>query len=224
MALWKRSRRQFLRNGGFGLLGASLGTRVGWPPQSASEPPVVEPVVVVAALGDTLIPTDGPKYPGYKRLEPQKISEQVWNNLRRLERVTPAEIQSFNHAASAAFGKTFVDLDADGRNAYLETIVKQPDKLDQSHAAAATKVFTSARRQVFTLFYRNFPYHTIERDQAGVPIPSDAEHQVIHPKKGSLETGWDIAGFRGPLSWTEEEERRTRMMKIHWHKDGAPRI
>jgi hypothetical protein len=171
-----------------------------------------------------LIPTAEPDYPGYRRLEAQKISEQVWNNLRRLERVTAADMQSFNSAARAISGKTFLELDAEGRSSYFETIARQPEKLDQGVAAAVTKVFTSARRQVFTVFYRNFPFHAVDRDAAGVPIPSDAEHQIINAKKGNQPTGWDIANFGGPLSWKEEEERRARVMKFHWHKETAPHV
>jgi len=30
-------------------------------------------------------------------------------------------------------------------------------------------------------------------------------------------TGWDIAGYRGPLTWEQEEKRRAEVQKIHWH-------
>jgi hypothetical protein len=33
-----------------------------------------------------------------------------------------------------------------------------------------------------------------------------------------LVTGWDIAGFAGPLSWEEEEERRAKYKKINWEE------
>jgi hypothetical protein len=29
-------------------------------------------------------------------------------------------------------------------------------------------------------------------------------------------TGWDVAGFRGPLTWEEEERRRAYYKKIDW--------
>jgi hypothetical protein len=176
--------------------------------------------VVIAALGDTLIPTEEPQYPGYRRLESQQISEHVWNILRRVERVTALDVQAFNSSAQGILGKSFVDLDAAGRNAYLETIAASPDKL----APAARKVFELGRKQIFTAFYRNFPFHTIERDGAGVPVATDAEHQIVQPKKGTEQTGWDVAGFRGSLSWSEEETRRARFMKINWHDDRAPRV
>ena len=51
---WVRTRRQFLRNSGLGLLGASVATRFGWaaPQRAGSE---VEPRGVIAALGEGAI-------------------------------------------------------------------------------------------------------------------------------------------------------------------------
>jgi hypothetical protein len=218
-----RTRRQFLRNSGLGLLGASVATRFGWaaPQRAGSE---VEPREVIAALGDTLVPTAEPEYPGYRRLESRKISEHVWNVLRRVERVTAADVRAFNEGARPVFGSTFVELDADRRNAYLETIVQNPDRIASPGAASVLKVFELGRKQIFTVFYRNFPFHTVERDAAGVPIATDAEHQIVNPKTGTEPTGWDIAGFRGSLSWDEEQQRRARFMKIHWHDDRAPHV
>ncbi len=30
-------------------------------------------------------------------------------------------------------------------------------------------------------------------------------------------TGWDITGYRGPLTWEQEEKQRAQVQKIHWH-------
>jgi hypothetical protein len=216
---WINTRRQFLQKSGLGVLGASIATRFGWASQEAAAPPVA-PRAVIAALGDTLIPTEEPAYPGYRRLESRGISEHVWNILRRVERVTAADVQAFNNGPQPTLAKTFLELDAAQRNAYLETIAGSPDTV----APSVRKVFELGRKQVFTAFYRNFPFHTVDRDGDGVPIPTDAAHQIVHLGNGADQTGWDVAGFRGSLSWTEEEERRARFMKIHWHDDRAPRV
>ena len=47
------------------------------------------------------------------------------------------------------------------------------------------------------MFYRNFPYDSVERDEHDVPIPNKP-HEIFDYKKGDLVTGWDIAGYRGP--------------------------
>jgi hypothetical protein len=208
-----------LKHSGLGLLGASIAARFGWASQETTAP-AVEPRAVIAALGDTLIPTDEPAYPGYRRLESRQISEHVWNILRRVERVTASDVQTFNDGPKATLGKTFVELNAAQRNAYLETVAAGSGTV----APAARKVFERGRKQVFTAFYRNFPFHTVARDRDGVPIPTDPEHQIVQPKNITDQTGWDVAGFRGSLSWTEEQERRARFMKIHWHDDRAPRV
>jgi hypothetical protein len=31
-------------------------------------------------------------------------------------------------------------------------------------------------------------------------------------------TGWDVAGFMGPLSWEEEERRREIVKRIDWRE------
>jgi len=30
-------------------------------------------------------------------------------------------------------------------------------------------------------------------------------------------SGWDITGYRGPLTWEQEEKQRAQVQKIHWH-------
>ena len=170
------------------------------------------PEEIVAALGDTLIPTDEPRYPGYKRLERNGISKQVWTLLRRLERVTPDAIAAFNESSRESMGQSFVDLDENARAKYVERVFAADDM------PAVQKTLQLSRDRIFTVFYRNFPFDTIDRDENGTPI-SDKEHQIINPKKANIVTGWDIANYKGPLSWEEEQERRNRFKKIHWHSE-----
>jgi hypothetical protein len=41
------------------------------------------------------------------------------------------------------------------------------------------------------------------------------KHQITNPNTREIVTGWDIAGFKGPLSWEEEEEQRAKFKKVH---------
>lgn len=206
------TRRRFLRQTSLGVL-ATSGVAQRVTGQAPAKPPT--PEQIVAALGDTLIPTEEPQYPGYKRLETFSISAKVWSQLRVVDRVKPAQMAQFNESSKEAMGKSFLELDESGRAKYLEDLLSQPEDSSPAH-----KVLRQARERIFFVFYRNFPYDTIDRDDKGTPIASDSLHQIINPKKSSVVTGWDIAGYRGPLSWAEEEERRARFKKIHWHEEG----
>ena len=82
------------------------------------------------------------------------------------------------------------------------------------------RLYRLARIAVFRVFYSNFPDHKILRNTRGVPVvkPGDL-HQITVPDTPDLTTGWDIAGYRGPLSWEQEEQGRAEMSRIHWHDD-----
>jgi len=68
------------------------------------------------------------------------------------------------------------------------------------------------------VFYSNFPEGKIARDANGIPISKPGElHQITNPNTPDLVTGWDIAGYRGPLTWEQEEKQRAEVQKIHWH-------
>lgn len=210
----KGTRRRFLRQTGLGILATSGAVE---PVALAQpEPAAATPLQIVAALADTLIPTEEPQYPGYRRLESFNISTFVWNQLRVVDRVTPQNLASFNEAPKATLGKPFLELDPAGRARHLDQLFSETDGASVPH-----KVLRQARERIFAVFYRNFPYHTIDRDEKGTPIATDKLHQIINPKKSNIVTGWDIAGYRGPLSWEEEEERRARFKKIHWHEGDA---
>jgi hypothetical protein len=208
----RATRRRFLRQTGLGVLATS-----GVGEHASAQPPAVTPLRIVAALGDTLIPTEEPRYPGYKRLEGFSISNSVWNQLRVVDRVTAQNLALFNDSPKETMGKTFLELDQLERAKHLDRLFAETDATTPVH-----KVLRQARERIFLVFYRNFPYDTIDRDEKGTPIASDKLHQIVNPKKSSVITGWDIAGYRGPLSWEEEEQRRARFKKIHWHEwDGS---
>src|SRR5581483_3845908 len=193
--------------------------------------PVVDKKRLVAALGDAIIPT-APGYPGYQRLEQYGITDEV---LKALPGVTQQDLNVFNAATAEFFGgKSFLELDSNQREDFLNMIVASfpPDtfgsaggggassaqlaaKLDANAVKTLQNVFRAVRTRVLQVFFRNFPEDKIGRDNNGLPLlPPGDLHQIVNPNTKQLVTGWDIAGFPGPLSWEEEQERRARWMKI----------
>ncbi len=218
MAKQKGTRRQFLK-GTVTVLGATVQMET----RGVAQPVAAEPRAIVAALGDTIIPTDGPRYPGYKRLEASGISTQVLNTLRHLDRVALPDLALFNSSAKTLVGKTFVELDESGRTSYVEMLWGADStpiaKLDPATVAALQKTLKLSRDRILNVFYRNFPYDHVEREENGFPIPNQP-HEIYQIKTGNLVTGWDIAGYRGPLTWEEEEERRNHFKQIRWQEEG----
>lgn len=206
------SRRRFLKQTATVLTTQTLAAA----PQAATAP---KPLDVVAALGDAIIPTDGALYPGYKRLEANGISTRVLDQLRRLDRVTPAHLTLLNESARSFTGKTFLESDERGRGSYLETLFLPAESVQSTLDAATIKslqrTLKLSRDRILTVFYRNFPNDAVDRDENGVPIPNKP-HEIFDLKKINVVTGWDIAGYNGPLSWEEEEARRDRFKKILW--------
>jgi hypothetical protein len=174
---------------------------------------------VVAAIGDVLIPSD-PGDPGYRDLEPYRITEEV---LRALPGVSDAEAELWNATAKTAFGKTFLELDESQRAAYMGRVVDGTASDDPKTNERLRRVYRNTRRRVVTLYYANFPEHQWPRDANGMPVlaPGD-EHQITNPNTVTLITGWDQSGFHGPLTWQEEERRRNLMKQYHWHEAWSP--
>jgi hypothetical protein len=214
------SRRQFLKETATVLTTAVAAETASAAPQA--EP--AKPLDVVAALGDVIIPTDGPSYPGYRRLEEHGISARVLDQLRHLDRVTPADLTLFNESARNFTGKNFLESDASGRGSYLEVLFAGTDgpktRLDAATMKSLQRTLKLSRDRILTVFYRNFPYDTVDRDENGFPIPN-RPHEIFDLKKTNLVTGWDVAGHRGPLSWVEEEDRRNRFKKILWSEENT---
>lgn len=165
---------------------------------------------ILSALGDTLIPSK-PGDPGFVDLEPHGIVQAVSNTLVSL---ADQPLEQFNQAPKPLFqGRTFVELDQDERVTFLKRVIASED-------AALKRVYKLVRVVVLNVFYSNFPEHKVARDGEGVPIlkPGD-RHQITNPNTDRLVTGWDVAGYRGPLSWEQEEQMRASMQKVHWHDD-----
>ncbi|MDA2933853.1 twin-arginine translocation signal domain-containing protein [Acidobacteria bacterium AH-259-D05] len=214
MSKEKVSRRDFLKKTGSGAtatavtLAAVRGSKAG---------PVAELDVdrgaVVAAIGDTLIPSD-PGDPGYRILEPYNITAEVLKELR----VNDEELALFGSYAGEMFsGRGFLELSESEREKYFDAIFSGEQIADKETAETLRRVLQSVRRRVFQVYYSNYPEHALPRDAAGVPIlPPGDSHQITNPNTRGLTTGWDIGGFMGPLSWEEEERRRKIVGKIDW--------
>jgi hypothetical protein len=238
------SRRKFLKQSGAGaagVLGAGVvlpelaSEALAAPPVDYAAAPSVNRKQLFAAIGDTLIPT-ATGYPGYRRLEPHGITDEV---LKTLTSVPDEELKIFNAAALEYFPKTFVELNEADRTTFIERVAASfpadtfgvppagvgaadslSAKLTKEQLDKVQRVFRLGRVRVFTVFYQNFPEHRIERDGDKAPrlAPGDL-HQITNPNTSSLVTGWDVANFPGPLSWDEEEKRRAYWKKTHWHED-----
>ena len=209
------SRREFLKSASVGPAAVSVFApgliHAGTEPQKSV---LTERHAIFAALGDTLIPTD-PGDPGYKSLETYKITVEV---MKGLTSITDAELEALNRGSAEFFsGRDFLQLTESQRAQYLRMIIDGRQFSNKTQLETLRKVYERTRSRVFTVFYQNYPENVIPRDRRGVPIlkPSD-KHQITNPNTKELVTGWDIAGFEGPLSWEEEEERRARFKKINW--------
>ncbi len=178
---------------------------------------------VVAALGDAFIPSAAGD-PGYKDLEQYGITEHVLKNLK----ISDEMAQAFNDSAKQFFGgKTFLDLDAKQREQFLETIVDGSKLADEKQRSQLQTIFRASRTRILTVYYQNFPEHEIKRNDKGEPIlkPGD-KHQITNPNTKQLVTGWDVAGFKGPMEWEEEEQRRAMMKKMYsrWFEGDLVRL
>ena len=167
---------------------------------------------ILSALGDTLIPSR-PGDPGFVDLEPHGIVQAVSNTLVSLD---DRPLERFNQSPRPLFqGRTFLELDQDERVDFLQRVIAE-----ESGDPAVRRVYKLVRVAVLNVFYSNFPEHKVARDAKGMPIlkPGD-RHQITNPNTDRLVTGWDVAGYRGPLSFEQEEQMRADMQKVHWHDD-----
>ena len=159
-------------------------------------------------LGDTLIPSSESS-PGFRTLEPYGITEEL---MKLLWSIPDEDIELFNRSSERLFGKTYLELGAREREAYLRGILQSNDKIGDADALEKLQTLLRlTRRRVMTLYYQNFPEHRVKRDAQGnfLPRPGD-KHMVFNPNTRGLKTGWDTTGFGGPLSWEQEEERRRK--------------
>ena len=187
------------------------------------------PYQIVAALGDLFIPS-APGDPGYKDLESHGITEYVMKGLPVGGRATsgedegPAEIlEDFNNLAKQFFqGKTFLQLTWDQRAQYLEKIIAGSEITDVKRRGQLQSFYRLARIRILTVYYQNYPEHEIKRNDQGEAVLAvdDHAHQISNPNTEEMVTGWDIAGYKGPLGWEEEERQRALMKKMHvyWYE------
>lgn len=198
---------------------------------------------VVAALGNLFIPSD-PGSPGYSDLEQYGITDYVMKNWlggssgseennekygaygTAPEEKKPADsttiVVEFNNAAKQFFnGKSFLDLDEKQQAEYLELIVDGKKITDAKQRSDLQSFYRTSRIRILTVYYKNYPEHEPKRDAQGAVIlkPGDL-HQITNPNTTKLATGWDVAGFKGPMGWEEEEQRRATMKKAYpyWYE------
>ena len=212
------SRREFLKKSGVAASAAvTMAASSVALAESASEQALLKRrTAVFAALGDTLIPTD-PGDPGYRSLEPYKITEEV---MKGLTSITDADIEALNQGSRAFFnGRDFLHLTEPQRADYLRLIIDGSQINDKNLLKTLRSVYDQTRSLVFTVFYQNFPENVIPRDARKAPIIKVGDkHQITNPNTNKLVTGWDISGFKGPLTWEEEEERRAKFRKFDWQE------
>lgn len=211
------SRREFLKRSGAGSV-AVTAFAPGFILGESESPRALHAQrhAIFAALGDTLIPTD-PGDPGYRSLEAYKITEEV---MKGLTAIKDADLETLNNGSAVFFGgRDFLQLTESQRADYLRLIIDGGKFTNQAHLKRLQSVYEQTRTRVFSVFYQNYPENVIARDRQDVPIlkPGD-KHQITNPNTKELVTGWDIAGFEGPLSWEEEEERRAKFRKIDWQE------
>lgn len=206
------SRRDFLKTTG---MGAAAIPAVGVvATQQAEAQAATDRTAVIAALGDTIIPSD-PGDPGYRTLEPYNITAEVMKGLTGLSN---DDLALFNNGASSFFsGKAFLELGESERAEYLNLIIDGSRIADQQLRGKLQSVYRLTRIRVLVVYYQNYPEHRLPRDANDVPIlPPGDTHQITNPNTERVVTGWDVAGFRGPLTWEEEERRREYYKKIDW--------
>ncbi len=176
--------------------------------------PKVNRQAVLFAIGDTLIPS-APGDPGYRDLEWYGITQEV---SRRLEELPDGNLDYFNRSSAGLYEKPFTELPEARRAEYLNLILKGEMK-DQAAQKRLKDIYSHARELIYTVYYQNFPEDRWPRDSDRVPLlrPGD-EHQITNPNTTALVTGWDVAGYAGPLTWEEEERRRNYFKKIRWQQ------
>jgi hypothetical protein len=185
------------------------------PPQEGSRPEsTMNRPGVLFAMGDTLIPS-APGDPGYRDLEWYGITNEV---SRRLE-ISDEDLETFDKAGIALYQKRFSELSENQRADYFNRIIQGTATKDEAAQKKLRDVYTHVREVVFTIYYQNFPENSWPRDGLRVPLlkPGD-KHQITNPSTPAIFTGWDLAGYAGPLTWEEEERRRNYFRKIKWQE------
>jgi len=169
---------------------------------------------ILFAMGDTLIPS-APGDPGYKDLEWYGITDEV---NRRIE-IADENLDYFNRSSVEALGMKFTDLSENQRADYFNRLIQGTASKDEAAQKKLKETWSHVREMVFTVYYQNFPEHSWPRDAQRAPLlkPGDTR-QITSPNTTNVVTGWDVAGYAGPLTWEEEERRRNFFKKIRWQE------
>ncbi|HXG68269.1 MAG TPA: twin-arginine translocation signal domain-containing protein [Blastocatellia bacterium] len=177
--------------------------------------PSVNRQAILFAIGDTLIPS-APGDPGYRDLEWYGITREV---NRLLEELSDDDLSAFNQGSVGPLQKKFTELSENRRADYFNLILKEGGFQDAALQGKLRGVYDQAREAVFTVYYQNFPQNSWPRDANRMPLlrPGD-ERQITNPNTPDIFTGWDLAGYAGPLTWEEEERRRNYFKKIRWQE------
>jgi hypothetical protein len=210
------NRRKFLKKSVEAIIVApALLGSTAWVTTAAPAQAQVARLQILAALGDTLIPSGSGK-PGFKSFQPDGITEEVNKSLTALQ---DELFVDFNQASARFFeGRAFTELGEEDRARFLRKVISGEGFRDRALHQKVHRLYRLVRMSVFRVFYSNFPEGRIARDTDGIPIPKPGElHQITNPNSPDRVTGWDIAGYRGPLTWEQEEKQRAEVQKIHWH-------
>jgi choline dehydrogenase-like flavoprotein len=216
------SRRDFVKQTVAGtavLAGASAGAL-----DAVAAAPVDPHTQVVAALGSVFVPSAAGD-PGYKELESHGITDYV------IKEFPVDGVEAFNAGSQPFFdGKAFLDLDGKQREQYLGMIVDGKGIADAEQRARLQTFYRAARSRILKVYYSNYPAHEVKRNAVGEAVlkPGDI-HQISNPnlfKDKKLVTGWDIAGFKGPLGWEEEEQIRAKAKKTidYWFETDLVKL
>lgn len=207
------SRRDFLKKTSTGATATAAVTLT--TTKCAETPPEtsVDRVAIVAAIGNTLIPSD-PGDPGYRVLEDHNITAEVLKQLP----VTDEDLELFNDHAGEMFSKEdFLQLSESEKEQYFDAIFSGKSIDEQETNRILLSALQRIRRRVFRVYYSNYPEHALPRDADEMPIlPAGDNHQITNPNTTTLVTGWDTANYMGPLTWEEEERRRAIVKEIDW--------
>lgn len=195
---------------------AAVASEVAFVKAEAQSTATTDRQAVIAALGDTLIPTD-PGDPGYKSLEKYRITEEVMSGLTA---VPDSDFDAFNRGSGAFFAdRSFLRLTESQRTDYVRLVIEGTRFTDKTQLRTLQRVYRQTRTRVLTVFYQNYPENIIPRDSNDAPIlRAGDQHQITNPNTASVVTGWDIAGFGGPLTWEQEERRRAMFKKTRWRE------
>jgi hypothetical protein len=211
------SRREFLKRSAGGPAAiAALAPGLVFARDEPQPTATIDRHAVIAAIGDTLIPTD-PGDPGYKSLEKYRITEEV---MKELGAVPDSDLEVFTRGCGLFFaGRTFLQLTESQRAEFLRFIIEGSRFSDKAQLRTLQRVYRQTRTRIFTVFYQNYPENVIPRDQNGTPIlRAGDKHQITNPNTKAIITGWDIAGFEGPLTWEQEERDRAIFKRTRWQE------